>query len=498
MDLGGYLVIARRWWWTLLVATCVSALIGYLVASRIPPTYEAQAQLLVGPINTDVDTLRASSQLAQTYAQLVISQPLLESTSKEFGGAVDPTKLAQNVRSSASDVTRILVIRVDDSDPSRAAQIANTMANELIQLTSAGTTRPEGQMQLTSSAQAPTAPIAPQVSLIVLLAALAGLLGALVLVILAESLSDSLKDVSELPKIIDAPLLAQIEVPVGAADATKPLVEAAPGSAPAIAFRQLAAKILGRDGGANVRRIVIVALQEGDSGIVAANVGAAAAMSGYRTLVVDGAVEGRLTQTLGLDGERGVAELARGGNVDSVGVYEIGPGLLAVPRGDGTLQGLGRTRVASMLRRFEADSDVVVVDGGGVDNSPVALDWVSGGESVVLVIALGSHPKRNQIRLADESVRLVGASLTGVVLLTGRAPSRSGRRRARRDARPRPVPTNLGQAGGPAYPGASLAAAPAGAEAEPDRPAPAARAFVTASGAPETGRRNVSARRQSE
>ena len=68
VDIGGYLLIARRWWWTLLVATAVSALIAYLVASRIPPTYEAGAQLLVGPINTDVDTLRASSQLDRAWA----------------------------------------------------------------------------------------------------------------------------------------------------------------------------------------------------------------------------------------------------------------------------------------------------------------------------------------------------------------------------------------------------------------------------------------------
>ena len=68
MELTGYLAVARRWWWTLLVATWVAAMAGLLVATRITPTYEAQAQLLVGPINTDSDTLRASGLLVQTYA----------------------------------------------------------------------------------------------------------------------------------------------------------------------------------------------------------------------------------------------------------------------------------------------------------------------------------------------------------------------------------------------------------------------------------------------
>ena len=70
MELSGYLETARRWWWTLLIATWVAGLAGYIVATRIPPTYEARSTLLVGPIQGDLNTLRASGQLALTYAEL--------------------------------------------------------------------------------------------------------------------------------------------------------------------------------------------------------------------------------------------------------------------------------------------------------------------------------------------------------------------------------------------------------------------------------------------
>ena len=93
MELTGYLAVARRWWWTLLVATWVAAMAGLLVATRITPTYEAQAQLLVGPINTDSDTLRASGLLVQTYAQLAISPPLLNRR---------PRRRASPIRSSSA------------------------------------------------------------------------------------------------------------------------------------------------------------------------------------------------------------------------------------------------------------------------------------------------------------------------------------------------------------------------------------------------------------
>ena len=68
MELSGYFAVVRRWWWTLLVAAWVAGLAGFYVASRIPPTYESSVQLLVGPLNTDDETLRASGQLIQTDA----------------------------------------------------------------------------------------------------------------------------------------------------------------------------------------------------------------------------------------------------------------------------------------------------------------------------------------------------------------------------------------------------------------------------------------------
>ncbi|HEY3523824.1 MAG TPA: Wzz/FepE/Etk N-terminal domain-containing protein [Candidatus Limnocylindrales bacterium] len=490
MDIGGYLLIARRWWWTLLVATAVSALIAYLVASRIPPTYEAGAQLLVGPINTDVDTLRASSQLAQTYAQLAISQPLLESTAKEFGGAVKTSDLAENVRASASDVTRILNIKVDDGDPQRAAQLANTLANELIQLTSGSTSRPEGQLQLIGGAQPPTSPIAPQVSLIVLLAAMAGLLGALVLVILVEALSDSVREGSEVANLVGAPILGTIEVPSAAGQPGPPLVEAAPGSPPAIALRQLTAKLLDADAGARPARLAIVGVGEADAAIVAANVAAAASLSGYRSILVDGSDGRAVSSLLGVERLPGLRELVRNESSAAAPLTSSRSSTAIMPSGAGPLDGLGRERARHILDQLGAGRDVVVVDGGGVTTSPVALDWVAGASLVILVVALGSHPSRNQVRLAGESVALVGARLAGVAVLRGRVPQLGERRpRIRPDSntsyRPAPAPEASPSEAGRV----SFAEQPVASPEPPAPPAPSARSRT---------RRTAQARRLSE
>ena len=198
MDLSGYLAIVRRWWWTLIVAAWIAGLTGYLVASTIPPTYEAQAKVLVGPLNTDTDTLRASGLLVQTYAQYVTTREVLTSTIQELGLDLDPADLAESVRVTANDITRILTIRVQADDPTQAASLANTMATELEQLTSSGLSRPEGLIQIIEFAEPSATPVAPQVSLIVMLAAFAGVIVAIVVILLLEYFGDTIRTGREL------------------------------------------------------------------------------------------------------------------------------------------------------------------------------------------------------------------------------------------------------------------------------------------------------------
>src|SRR5215203_3292641 len=173
VEISGYLVTLRRWWWTLLVATWVTAVAGFLVASSLTRIYEAEARLLVGPFNTDLNTQRASGQLALTYGELVTSRPMLESVIEELGIDVDVEDLRDTVTSTPNDVTRILTIRVQDPDPERAAEIANALAAATDELASGTSSvqRPEGEIHVVNLASPPTTPVAPQVSLIVMMSA---------------------------------------------------------------------------------------------------------------------------------------------------------------------------------------------------------------------------------------------------------------------------------------------------------------------------------------
>ena len=80
-----FLDAAKRWWWLLLFAAVLAGGMAYVVTSGVPPRYEAETRLLVGPVSGDKDTLTAAGQLSQTYAALVTSELVLAATKKETG-----------------------------------------------------------------------------------------------------------------------------------------------------------------------------------------------------------------------------------------------------------------------------------------------------------------------------------------------------------------------------------------------------------------------------
>src|SRR5215208_1836330 len=125
------ILAVRRWWWMLVVGALAAGVIANVVASRMQPTYAADARLLVGPINADKDTLLASGQLARTYAELATSRPVLESAITDSGVPTTVRRLTEDVTTTSNDVNRIVTISVEDAGPAAAAALANAIATRL-------------------------------------------------------------------------------------------------------------------------------------------------------------------------------------------------------------------------------------------------------------------------------------------------------------------------------------------------------------------------------
>lgn len=444
MELTGYLAVARRWWWTLLVATWVAGVSGYVVASQIPPTYEAETQLLVGPYNTDRDTLAAAGDLVQTYSQLVTTTPLLESAIRESGAQLTAPELNLATRVTANDTTRFLTIRVQDTNPEMAARLANALADEITQLASRGTSRPEGQIQPVDFATPPVDPVAPQKSLIVGLAALAALIGAMVLVMLVEYLSAAVRSEDELTKLSGLPHLGNVDISRSLPSGDKGLLDRAPDSAAAAAYRLVLAKAAFLERGRAAQSIVVVgAGSDSASSQVAANLAALTARAGRQVVLVDyDTSDGSVTRIFGLGDRTGVTDLVDASPADvSSRLVRVSTNLRVLPFGlSEDPDTIDVDRATAVIASLTEITDLVMVNGGVLHLSAGALAWAQAADTAILV-AVRDQARRDDVEYAAESLRLVGVDAAGTVLAErkrglGRARARNSERERIRPVAP--------------------------------------------------------------
>lgn len=133
-----YIMLLLKRWWIVILAMILTGSISYYVREQLPNNYTTSVKLLTGNIqetNLDINTLNVSERLARTYAELINNSSLLEQTINELDLNITIEQLAEAVNSQVIQDTSILSISVTYDNPTLAADIANTIAQNLIETT---------------------------------------------------------------------------------------------------------------------------------------------------------------------------------------------------------------------------------------------------------------------------------------------------------------------------------------------------------------------------
>lgn len=426
MELGGYVAILRRWWWTLLVATWIAGLVGYLLASSLPPSYEGRARLLVGPVAADLNTLRSAAGLVPTFAELAVSHPVLEAVIESLELEMRPAALAEALSITANDTTRVMTIRYDDTDQMLVAAVPNAVAEELIALQPTGSVLPEGEITVIEEATVPEEPAAPDVPLLVVLAAVAGMVGALMLVLGLEYTNRTIRDVNEVDTLTGLPVLGVLRPPSARSrrGSTSPLfVESMPTSRATAAMRIAAIKATSGRSGEGVKTLLVLGIDtEPGAGQVAVNLAAAVAQTGQRVTVLDANEHsGEATALMAAIDLPGLTDLMSdtettlsGSEVDDV-ILPRWSDIRIVPHGNSPARTPNPMRVAQLLTVLAESNDLTIVTGAPVHLSGSALVWSQACDATILV-ARRDRTKRDALVEAVDSLRLVRAKPTGVIL----------------------------------------------------------------------------------
>lgn len=215
IDLKEYFKIIKKRAWIVglitSVAIIVSAIISFFVLS---PVYESNTTILVNSDKargTDIittDQINVSQKLAVTYGEIIKSKSVLDEVTKTLGIKGGYEEIADKINVSSVNETQIISVSVQDTNPQRAADIANVIpkafTKEVKRITKANS------VNLIDKGIVPKIPIKPNKVMNVIIATVLGIMISLFVIFLLEYLDNKMKTPQDIEKHLGLPLLGVV------------------------------------------------------------------------------------------------------------------------------------------------------------------------------------------------------------------------------------------------------------------------------------------------
>ncbi|MFS8652201.1 MAG: Wzz/FepE/Etk N-terminal domain-containing protein [Caldibacillus sp.] len=199
-------------------AAAISAIVSFFL---ITPKYERSTQLLVNRSqvseNFSTNEVQTNIQLINTYSEIILSPRILDIAAKELEGLIDlengeitASYLKGKITVNNQNNSQVLNISVEDTDPHRAALIANKVA-EVFQREIPSIMNVDN-VNILSEADVPEdlSPVSPKPLLNIAIAFVVGLMLGVGLAFLIEYFDNTIKTEQDIEKYLELPVLGVI------------------------------------------------------------------------------------------------------------------------------------------------------------------------------------------------------------------------------------------------------------------------------------------------
>lgn len=199
-------------------AAAISAIVSFFL---ITPKYERSTQLLVNRSqvseNFSTNEVQTNIQLINTYSEIILSPRILDIAAKELEGLIDlengeitASYLKGKITVNNQNNSQVLNISVEDTDPYRAALIANKVA-EVFQREIPSIMNVDN-VNILSEAEVPEdlSPVSPKPLLNIAIAFVVGLMLGVGLAFLIEYFDNTIKTEQDIEKYLELPVLGVI------------------------------------------------------------------------------------------------------------------------------------------------------------------------------------------------------------------------------------------------------------------------------------------------
>ena len=130
-DFRYYYGLIKHWLWMFILVTGLSGVVAYLVSSQMTPVYQASATMLVNQApsasSNEYTSILMSQRLVQTYAQMVVKQPVLNEVIETLDLNMSSGALKKMISIKPIEETPLIEIKVQHTNPIIAANIANAI-----------------------------------------------------------------------------------------------------------------------------------------------------------------------------------------------------------------------------------------------------------------------------------------------------------------------------------------------------------------------------------
>lgn len=207
-------VLRRRWRFVIGVPAAIIALV--LVISLLQPKqYQASAVLLAGQGEgfAELSTINAVGLAAQSLREMVTDRVVVERAAREADIDAPIEDLLANVTAEVAPNTQQIELTVTDTDPERARDLANGIAETFSDLVRDRISADSGiSVSLWQEASTPTGPSSPNIPLNLLIAAMVGTLLGIGSAFLREHLDARWRSEADVERYLGIPVLVSIPV----------------------------------------------------------------------------------------------------------------------------------------------------------------------------------------------------------------------------------------------------------------------------------------------
>ena len=214
IDLKEYLDIIWSRKWLILGITLLAALISGLISFFVlQPVYEASTTIMIGRSNTSdqslqYDDLMLNQKLVNTYSNIITSNTVLDDVVSNLKLGQSTTTLKENVKVNPIADTEIIEIKVNNSDPVLATNIANDLSE--VSMQNVKRIMKIDNVQVIDRAEVPNNPVKPNEIMNIAIAAVLGFMIGIGIVFLREYLDNTITSPNDIEKYLDLSVIGVI------------------------------------------------------------------------------------------------------------------------------------------------------------------------------------------------------------------------------------------------------------------------------------------------